>query len=152
MPTPKRPRRKYRPREARLPSVFRHTESEETQLQLVPHVALELFRTGTATEGDWHTLACRINWGMVLATRHHPEAVEVATAGVVALRDVFARHARTGRWGCSGEELRAIGAALVLVDDMQMAHTRRELLDALHHTLRVAGRAAPTGELMEAAL
>lgn len=149
MPVSKKPRRKHRPAPYRLPTTIRYSAADETQLQLVPHIALDLFRSGRATEGDWHTLACRVSWGSVLASWHHPEAVDVAQAGVVAMRSAFARHGRTQRWGFSGEELTSVGAALVLVDDMQHAHTRRELVEALEYTLRVAGQPGSVGELVE---
>lgn len=149
MPTSKKPKRKYKPAPYRLPSTIRYSESQETQLQLIPHIALDLFRTGRATEGDWHTLACRISWGSVLATWHHPEVVDVSQAGAIAMHSAFERHSRTQKWGFSGEELRAVGDALNLVDDMQKAHTRRELVEALKYTLRVAGKPDTVGALVE---
>ncbi len=148
MPKSARPRKAYKPKGVRVPTNIRYGQLEELHLQLVPHVALDLFRTGLATEGDWHTLAVRVNWAVVMATRHHPDVVDVATAGVRALAVVMARHERIGRWGCNGEELRALGAALVLMDEMQQSHTRRDLHDALAYTLRVAGRPG-VGRLME---
>lgn len=149
MPRSKPPKKRYVPKPVRMPANIRYSEADELQLQLVPHISLDLFRSGDATEGDWHTLACRINWGSALASRHHPELLDLAAAGVRALASAFERHGRTGKWGCSGEELRAIGAALVQVDDLQHVHTRRELLDALRLVLRVAGRRETVGDVME---
>lgn len=150
MPVSKKPRRRYVPRSYRLPSLIRYSAETETNLQLIPHIALDVFRAGRATEGDWHTLAARISWCSVMASKHHPQdIIDIAQAGVHAMRDVFARNERTGRWGFSGEEMRAVGAALNLMDEMQAAHTRKELLEALEITLRVGSDATP-GEIAEA--
>lgn len=152
MPVSKKPRRKHRPVPYRMPSVIRYSAEQETALQLIPHVSLDLFRSGHATESDWHTLAARISWCSVLASRHQPQdVIDVAQAGVVAMREAFARHERAGRWGFSGEELRAVGAALNLMDELQVAHTRKELLAALQVTLRVGSDATP-GQIAEVAL
>jgi hypothetical protein len=151
MPKSARPRKKYRPQPFRLPATIRYSQADEQHLQLVPHVSLEQRRTGDADEGAWHTLAVRVNWGVVLAARHDhlAECRPVMAASIGALRSIWERHGRTGAWGFSGEEYRALGDALVLVDEMQLALPRRDLLDALRVTFKVAGREELAGELQE---
>lgn len=149
MPVSKKPRKRHQVKPYRMPSLIRYSPEQETNLQLIPHIALDVFRTGHATEGDWHTLAARIGWCSVLASTHHgPELIEIAQAAVFAMRDAFARHERTGRWGFAGHELRAVGDALNLMDELQRAHTRKELLEALEVTLRAASDATP-GQIAE---
>jgi len=149
MPRSARPRKRYRPQPYGLPATIRYSESDETRLQLAPHVDLERLRSGTADAEAWSTLATRVNWGAVLASRHHPEAVALMEAAARALAAVHARHARVGRWGASGPEFNALADALVVVDDMQRAHTRRELLDALRVAQRMERRPEAVGALME---
>lgn len=142
-------RRHHRGRPARetgaLPSVIRFSRGAEVQLQLVPHVELEKLRDGTATEESWHTLAFRINVGQVLAQQYFAHVGDVLNAmarGVVAVAEVGKRFRRVGRFGCTGDEFRAIGAALTLTDDMQEATTRRQ---QLHATQTVYAQATQRG-------
>lgn len=136
-----------------LPSIIRFSHGAEVQLQLVPHVELEKMRDGTATEESWHTLAFRINVGQVLAQQHFAHANDVLDAmarGVVPVAEVGRRFKRVGRFGCTGDEFRAIGAALTLTDDMQEATTRRQQLHATQTVYALATQrgAAATGELL----
>ncbi|MDO3616665.1 hypothetical protein Q3O97_12470 [Ralstonia pseudosolanacearum] len=148
-------RRHHRGRPARetgaLPSVIRFSRGAE--VQLVPHVELEKLRDGTATEESWHTLAFRINVGQVLAQQHFAHVGDVLDAmarGVVAVAEVGKRLRRVGRFGCTGDEFRAIGAALPLTDDMQEATTRRQQLHATQTVYALATQrgAAAAGELL----
>ncbi len=149
MPRSARPRKAYRPRALRIPPVFRHSAAEEVSLQLVPHLDLERFRVGTADSEAWRTLTTRVNWGSVLAHRHHPEAVAAMETAARALAAIHARHARLGQWGASGPEFTALGVALVLVDEMQLMHSRAELLDALQVVMRGQDKLGRVGELLE---
>jgi hypothetical protein len=149
MPRSARPRKAYRPRALRIPPVIRHSAAEEVQLQLVPHLDLARVRAGTADDDAWRTLTTRVNWGAVLAHRHHPEAVAAMETAARALHEIHARHARLGQWGASGPEFTALGVALVLVDEIQLMHPRVELLDALRAVDRVQWQPARSGELME---
>lgn len=149
MPRSARPRKAYRPRAVRVPPVFRYSEADESKLCLVPHVSLDAIRRGAGDDETWSTLTTRVNWGGVLAARHHPEAVPLMEAAQRALAAIHARHGRTGRWGAAGPELTALADALVVVDDMQRVHTRRELHDALRFVLQAQNQPARVGELME---
>lgn len=150
-------RRNKRGRPARetgaLPIPFRFSQRSETQLQLVPHVELEKMRDGTATEDSWHTLAFRINVGQMLAQqqfRDQPDVLDAMARGVAAIAKVGKRFKRASRFGCTGDEFRAIGAAITLTDDMQEATTRRQKLQAtqLVYSLATQRGAGATGELI----
>lgn len=128
----RKPRKVYRPKYRGLPVTIRHTAEGDTDLQLIPRLDLEALREGRADESSWHTITARLNLGMVLASSHHPQAaVDVMRASLDAMRAISTRHARTGKWGAAGDELRAISQGLDVTDDMQMIATRRELREAL---------------------
>lgn len=114
-----------------LPINIRFSQKDEAQLQSKPHQMLRGFREGKADEGDWHALTLRLNWGRVLSAAHFPDSEPQAVAGQDAIRAVWERHQRTGKWGVSQPEFEAIDWALAHVDGMQQMCTRRELRDAL---------------------
>ena len=134
MPASKAPRKPYRPKSApgQIPVLLRYSATDERQLKLVPHMALAAIREGRAVEEDWHTLAVRVNWGTVLARFPEYQGVQPDfTVALDALRSLKARAEKTGRWIGTGDELRSIGEALALCDEMQDGTTRRDLKAAL---------------------
>jgi hypothetical protein len=137
----KKPTKKYRPKYAKdsLPVTFRFCQENETDLQLIPHTCLSKFKEGAADSQDWHTLASRLNLGNTLAYTHYEGEVKGAMdRAIFALRDVKERNARTGAWGCTGDEFNAMGDGLNLTDQMQKECTRRQLQDAMAHVIEVA--------------
>lgn len=69
-------------------------------------LAIEAFRTGTATVHDWQTLADMTNLTQSMARDGiGPEALEPAQRCEVALIEAHARLQRTGRLGTTGEGL-----------------------------------------------
>lgn len=142
MPKSKKPRKAYRPRNAEgpvLPVVFRFSAEAETNLQTIPHVELNAMMRGDGTEYSLGAVNFRINCGYVLAGESFEnESVRVdMEAGLAAIRAVVKRWRETGRIGCTGEQFRAIGQALVWCDEMQKVSTRRELLHACEIVDRV---------------
>lgn len=137
----KKPAKKHIPRFVpAVPMHFRHSPDNELKLKLIPHRLLEEFRGGTATEPDWHALAARLNLGNTLAYTHF-EGQEEKTAmdsALLALRSVWDRHTRLGKWGTSGEEFAQMGLGLTLTDDMEDDCTRIELDLAMKHVYRNA--------------
>jgi hypothetical protein len=137
----KKPRKKYTPRYVpAVPVLFRFSEENALKLKLIPHQMLEKFRDGTAIEPDWHALASRLNLGNTLAYTHF-EGQEAKTAmdeALLALRSVWDRHTRLGKWGTSGEEFRQIGLGLTLTDEMEDNCTRLELDRSMNHVYRNA--------------
>lgn len=112
-----------------LPVVFRFSSEAETKLQLTPHAHLDKMRDGTGDRLAWQTLKYRINVGSLLAAQHYGEHQDVHEAMAQAVEAVTAigkRFVRTNRFGCSGDEFRAIGRGLDLADELQKATTRRQ--------------------------
>lgn len=141
MPKSAKPRRKYRPAVLRsTPINMRFGQSTETKLQLIPHDSLANFKAGRQVESDWHTLAARVNLGSVLAGEHFPDAGPVIEPALEALRTSWERFGRLGRMGMTGEEYNAIATALVLIDEMQLKCTRRELDEAMTKVFKEAAR------------
>jgi len=138
MPTSKKPRKRYRPRKlipGYLPMTFSLPKAAMTNLQLPPHTVLDAFRRGAGDEPGWHTLACAVNIGAVLARTQPNEAQAVMSAALDAIREVQRRGVESGRWGVSGDEFRAIGEALTLSNEIQDISTRREIRDAINVVL-----------------
>lgn len=137
----KKPRKKYQPKiAAKLPVVYRFSPDAERDLQLAPHAALTNFKQGTVDDQDWHTIASRLNLGSTIAHQVF-EGVEARLAmndAVEALRSVWVRHEKTGKWGTTGEEYNTIAQGLSLTDEMQSKCTRREMRVAIEHVIENA--------------
>lgn len=122
-----------------LPVVFRFSAQAELDLQTIPHVELDAMMRGEGTEYSLGAVNFRINCGYVLAgeTFENESLRADMEAGIAASRAVIARWRESGKIGCTGEQFRAIGQALVACDAMQKASTRRELLHACEIVDRV---------------
>lgn len=135
-----RKRSKYRPKPMPvLPKIFRHNKEAEVDLQFIPHMELQKFKTGDADEYTWNTVCFRLNWGYVMSGDHFDsvEARELMEQSLAAIKSVKARHERTSKWGTTGEEFNVIGQALNLTDEMQLNTTRRQQEDSLNTLLRL---------------
>ena len=116
-----------------LPSVFRHSGSADTDLKLIPHAMLDKMLHGEGNEECWHTIVFRLNCGCAIANKsfaHQPEAQDEMEKALAAICEVGKRFKRTGKFGCTGDEFKAIGAGLNLADELQASTTRREQRDA----------------------
>ncbi|WP_439684846.1 hypothetical protein MNJPNG_04895 [Cupriavidus oxalaticus] len=136
-----RKRSAYRPKYApgAMPVTFALSTQMRTDLQLTPMGVLEAFREGTAGEREWHTLAAGINLAAVLSRTQPRDVQTEIEAGMEALLSVRKRGDSTGKWGCSGDEYRAIRLALILGSDMQDASSRRSVRDAIRATIQEGG-------------
>ena len=135
----KKPAKKYKPRPAILPKVFRFGRHEENMLMLVPHTELDKLRDGSADEGTWHTITMRLDWGCFMSIDHFQnievnDTIKAALDSMVSIKD---RYKRTSKWGVSGDEFFKIGEALNLIDEMQKQTTRREQEDSLNAMMRL---------------
>jgi hypothetical protein len=125
-------------------SILTKLDPENTRnLKLVPHQCLAEIREGRGTEQSWNTLACRINWASVLVCNH--TGIEFSTdpkpammEALDALRALDARWRDKGKYIATGPELKAIGEALSLADDIQDVTTRRDHRDAFVTVMAVA--------------
>jgi hypothetical protein len=145
MPGNKKPRKKHRPAgraSANRIKAFRYNSDADFWLQHAPHQALESLRNGTADADLHNMLVLRVLLGRQIIEDHlvdPDEARQIMAAGVAAVESVAARHDRLGRFGATGEELRKIGDALNLCDDLQQATTRREQESSLKKVLHING-------------
>jgi hypothetical protein len=148
MPASKRPRKPMRRDKIvhtnPFNSVIARLDPEHTRnLKLVPHQCLAEIREGRGTEQSWNTLAARINWASVLVCNLDTIAFSddpkpAMRRALDALRALDARYKERGRYVATGEEVKALGLALSLADDLQDVTTRREHRDALATVMAIA--------------
>lgn len=136
-----RKRSTYRPKYApgTLPVTFALSTTMKNDLQLTPMGVLEAFREGTGNERAWHTLAAAVNLSAVLSRQQTRDVQVEIEVGMEALLSVYRRGDSTGKWGCSGDEYRALHLALILGADMQDVATRRDVAQAIRTTLIEGG-------------
>lgn len=145
MPGKKKPRKKHRPAgrvSANRIKAFRYNSDADFWLKHMPHQALEALRNGTIDAAMHNMLVIRVLLGRQIVEDHlvdPGEARQIMAAGVAAVESVAARYDRLGRFGATGEELRQIGDALNLCDDLQDITTRREQEVSLAAVLRING-------------
>lgn len=134
----KRPRKKHQPRPTLVrPITFAVDDDSRRILKLIPHKELDRFRAGEGTEGSWHDLVARLQFGRVISERND-FGMDLTTPfreALEAMASIKQRYDRVAKWGASGDEVKLIGQALVYADDMQDATTRREHRDVLRIVL-----------------
>ena len=133
-----KPRKAYKPKYAAIPISIGLSAEMQTNLKLPPHMILDAFTHGRGDESGAHTLIAAVNLGAVLSRTQSTDAQAVMESGLVAVQSVKDRGERGGKWGVTGDEYKAIAAALVLSDDMQMISTRRDLREAVRAVYREA--------------
>jgi hypothetical protein len=111
--------------------------------------ALDALPTGRGEECHIHTLACVANMSLLLSEiGYGAEALEDIKRGQDAVVSVMGRYARTGRAGCSGQELQLL-RTLVDVHEQQLSlsPTRDEML----RVIAEMRRRMAAGEVLEVA-
>lgn len=116
-----------------LPIIFRNDGESERVLKLMPHSDLAVLRDGGGKDEHWQTVTSRINWASTIASmvEFSFDPGPILNAGLDAMVALAARHKQSGAYIFKGEELKAVGDALTLADDMHDATTRRQHRDAL---------------------
>lgn len=130
--------KRYIPKPCHLPSIFGMSKKMSTDLRLPAHLFLEAFRTGHGTEEAAHSLAACMNIGARLSAYQSEEVQEAMSAALDACQAMMDRGNSTGKWGLSGDELKALGEGVNLTNEMQDASMRRQVMNAIHETMRVA--------------
>ena len=141
MPSNKKPRKpkKFVPRT--IPLTIRHNAESETALQLAPHSELMKLREGYGDIESWHTIVARLNIGLVAANAAGKEdQAKDIRIGLDAMLKVQARFDKSGKWGLSGSDLREIGDALVLTDNLQLSLTRKQFAKAIDYVWQHAAK------------
>lgn len=131
MPTNRKSRKAYKPKiQPAIPIVFGLAADKKTDLRLPYHLSLEALRNGCGTDDDAHTIVSSLLICRELAKLFQAEAQQTIHRSIEAITAVKHR-GDNGKWGVSGDQFRAISEALVLVDEMQDASTRREVREAI---------------------
>lgn len=134
----KKPRKAYKPMmTAAIPIVFGLAKEKKTDLRLPYHLSLEALRSGHGCDDDAHTIVSALLIGRELSKLYQAEAQQTVLRGIEAITAVKHR-GDNGAWGVSGDQFRAISEALVLVDEMQDASTRREVRSAIQKVWKEA--------------
>ena len=150
MPANKKPRKPHNQtyQKGSLPLTIRFDRQAERDLQIFPQAALTKYTAGQAVESDWHCLVQRLNCGQVMAHWYFNESIRATCREALdAMVSVRARYIKRKTWGMTGDELRIVGFALTLTDDMQKKSTRRELSRVVNHVFAKAG-VLKTGEML----
>jgi len=114
------------------------TPEEILRLTIPGRVAFEALRSGSGTEGDWHTLAALANVAMVAGERIDQRCVDCAQAAQAALMRALDRGHRLGRWLLDGQGLQDIPAVLDLYDQLVELCTPIQMHAAYLEVLRRA--------------
>lgn len=141
MPSNKKPRKPKKFVPKTLPLTIRHNAESETALQLAPHSELMKLREGYGDIESWHTIVARLNIGLVAANAAGKEdQAKDIRIGLDAMLKVQARFDKSGKWGLSGSDLREIGDALVLTDNLQLSLTRKQFAQAIDYVWQHAAK------------
>jgi hypothetical protein len=141
MPSNKKPRKPKKFVPKTLPLTIRHNAESETALQLAPHAELMKLREGYGGIESWHTIVARLNIGLVAANAAGKEdQAKDIRIGLDAMLKVQTRYDKTGKWGLSGSDLREIGDALVLTDNLQLSLTRKQFAQAIDYVWQHAAK------------
>ena len=114
-----------------LPMVFRHSTSDALKLAIIPMDCAERLRDGTAEDGDWDTVAVRLNIGTVLARWFYHDEREVLAEAV----DIIAAYKTL-----TPNQHRVIDNALRVTNAMEAKTTRRNLDKVISHVFKVAAK------------
>lgn len=139
MPKSKKPRKPGKSRvhtfttKGTLPIIFRNDAEVERTLKVMPHLDLAEIREGRGSKDHYWTVVNRLNWSSTLASmvEFSFDPSPVLNAGQDAMMALYERFKATGSYVFKGEELKAVGEAMTLADDMHDATTRRQHRDAL---------------------
>ena len=116
-----------------LPIIFRTSAEGDRDLKLMPHTELSALREGKGNEESYWVVVNRLNWASTLAAtiEFSFDPAPVINAALEALMALHGRAVDHGKYVFKAEELKAVGEALTLADDMQDATSRRQHRDAL---------------------
>lgn len=128
-----RKRSNYRPKCApgQIPVTIRCFS--EVDLGVPVHMALAHY----SSEGDWHTLASRLNWGCFAAARFEGVKVQLLPA-MQALSET------RGFTVLTDDQRKKIAEGLAICDQMEQSMTRREIRDDLRDMLSENARLRKT--------
>ena len=112
------------------------TEAEQAQLNLPVRVAFQSFIDRTASDADFHTLACAVNVAMVCAEKIDPLVEQTCTAARDALMRVHTRQLQCGQWGLDGPAFAELEQAICVYEQLTGLLTGGQLKDAMSEVIR----------------
>lgn len=130
--------KKYVPKPCYLPPIFGNSKEMTTDLQLPGHIFIEAMKSGHGQEEMGHSLAAMLNIGARLSEHQSQEVQEAMSAALDAAQSMMDRGNRTGKWGLSGNEMKAISEGVDLTNEMYSASMRRQVMQAINETMKVA--------------
>lgn len=115
-----------------LPIVFAVAPELKRRLDTGAHSSLDALRLGAGVADDAHTVMHAALLALELRRHMKPDQTtdDVIADGLAAIRRVYARHEKTGKWGFTGDEFASLKEVLTLSDAMQGLCSRREMRDA----------------------
>lgn len=112
-----------------LPVVFRHSTDDALKMAMIPMDCAERLSNGTAEDGDWDTVASRINIGTILARWFYKDEKPAMAEAAYIIAE-----SRT----LTPSQHYVIENALRLVNAMEAQTTRRDLAKAITYVFKNA--------------
>jgi len=132
MPASKKPRKRHKPKPRELPIPFEGSKEDLDGLVEKAIGYVNAIQYGSAKEEDMHHLAAAINTGVALSAMYAaPISGQILRDGVTALASVMQRHQAKGSIVATGDEIKALQAAVTAYADIFKAAPRRARRDAI---------------------
>jgi len=135
-----KPRKRYRPKPVGRPIMQRMRDA-----LIIPAYsalsALQLSSDADALESARHSLAALIDY-VYVALRDTGRDTSTLAAALTALQSVVDRHASTGTYRATGDELRALRQAVTHADEVLPTLRTDEVMRACLEVDRILGRCA----------
>lgn len=103
------------------------TEAELAQLLLPIRMSFDALRNGTGTEQDFLDVVAACNSASMRGAEVDPLCQQTAVVGLEALRRMWERHKRIGKWGFDGPGLADVELAIELHEQLVRLSTPLEL-------------------------
>ncbi|MBZ0105412.1 MAG: hypothetical protein K8H84_07245 [Sulfuricella denitrificans] len=134
MATPRKPRKKYRPRPIQtwLPGHIR------TDIDIMGFFFTRKLASGTFDAIDSNTVAYLLNvCHKMAADTSNTDMIATCDAAIEAYRSIRRRHDRTGKYGASGPELITLDAAMPAIANYFTTSPQHRIDQARQYVLRV---------------
>jgi hypothetical protein len=106
-------------------------ENEIAELETPVRLSWTLFKSGQATEHDYHNIAAALNVAMIRAEDIDPIAVDMCLRAMEALNLVRLRFERIGKWGLDWMSMAHVPPALDFYDQLIELSTPLQMQKAM---------------------
>lgn len=122
------------------------TPNQVTDLVLVPHLAIEKLTLGLFVAQDWMDFGTFADAIQLLADEvGRRDVIDHGRATALALVAIRDRRERTGKWGCSADELATLRTAINPMDDFLRTRTTAQVQRALRRLDKALARMEEKG-------